>query len=189
MTVRCFLIRPTITYIRLLRRFGPSDGCPKNLPHDAHAVLDTLDHHGDPAWGDHHPHDDPRWPAAHPCGCSVRDTDSWQLCWERVWRADDGRGFAIDMDLPDIPIAPPGAMWRCPWYEDLPGWTGPDGQSLMVRTPGGDWAIDAPAPDGTKWTRMGTPPDLSVRPSILAGRRDGRWLYHGFLTDGLLVPC
>lgn len=70
------------------------------------------------------------------------------------------------------------------------GLGGPDGHVHTLRTPGGDRVIDAPSPNGSKWTRTGTPPILTARPSILAGRdSQGNRLYHGFLTDGILESC
>jgi hypothetical protein len=185
--IQCFLIEQTNLCARLLRRFGPS--CPNGL-HDAHAFLEIAASDTNPPWGNNHPHDDPRWPASYPCGCPVQPSDSRQACWEHIWRDAQGREFIIDMDLPNLPIAPPGAMWRSPWYENIQGWGGPDGHVYTVRTPGGDWVVDAPPSNGSRWTRTGTPPILTVTPSILAGRgKNGAWLYHGFLTNGFLVPC
>lgn len=56
---------------------------------------------------------------------------------------------------------------------------GPDGRSWgVVLPPGGQvdvWGIDERASSGGYWTRVGTPPLLSVTPSILTPN------YHGFL--------
>jgi hypothetical protein len=60
----------------------------------------------------------------------------------------------------------------------------PDGHFVCVMTPGGEWNIDGRSTGGGYWTRTGTPPKLTVRPSILIGRA-----YHGFLTDGKLIQC
>ena len=60
----------------------------------------------------------------------------------------------------------------------------PEYTSLIVMTPGGEWAIDMPSIDGGKWSRTGTVPKISVTPSILIPDK-----YHGFLTDGTLRDC
>jgi hypothetical protein len=70
-------------------------------------------------------------------------------------------------------------MWTADWMQ----WSGPDGHSLCVMTPGGEWLIDGPARDDENrraWTRIGTPPNITVKPSILMRT------YHGFLTNGVL---
>ena len=40
---------------------------------------------------------------------------------------------------------PVGAIWRAEWYEDFKPWTGEDGMSWCVMTPGGEWFIDGQA--------------------------------------------
>lgn len=104
--IHCFLIKPTNRYAQLLRRFGSSNNCPHQTLHDAHALLDTGPEDGF-SNGDNHPHDDPAWPTAYSCGCPIPDTDMWQACRDTIWRADDGREFLLDLDLPGISIAPP----------------------------------------------------------------------------------
>jgi hypothetical protein len=54
---------------------------------------------------------------------------------------------------------------------------------LTVMLPdGGVWCVDARAstPGAGGWDVTGTPPNITVRPSILTDR------YHGWLTDGVL---
>lgn len=80
---------------------------------------------------------------------------------------------------------PPGAMYDAPWHRPF-GHIGPDGLSLTVQLPPGYlsfWCIDGNATDGGKWTRTGTPPDVTASPSILTGD------YHGFLQNGVLTDC
>lgn len=63
---------------------------------------------------------------------------------------------------------------------------GPDGKTLILRTPGGDWSIDGPSfrngePCGMGWSRTGTPPVITVTPSIVLPT------FHGWLREGLLT--
>lgn len=46
------------------------------------------------------------------------------------------------------------------------------------------WDIDNCSSNGAGWTRTGTPPNITVRPSIVFPPNG----YHGFLTEGELVP-
>lgn len=80
---------------------------------------------------------------------------------------------------------PPGAMYDAPWHRPF-GHIGPDGLSLTVQLPPGYlsfWCIDGPATNGEKWTRTGTPPNVTAAPSILSSD------YHGFLQGGVLTDC
>lgn len=109
-----------------------------------------------------------------------------------LWRRVDTGGMW------PLHSAPPGAMWFAPWMSDhfTPG---PDGNILVVRTPGGDWVVDSRAsncglPNDNEhkcWIRHGTVPNITVDKngktcsagagSIQCGN------YHGFLRDGHLV--
>lgn len=58
---------------------------------------------------------------------------------------------------------------------------------LFVMTPAGPWCVDAQSTDGNGnftghgWTVTGTPPNITVTPSInMVGT------YHGWLTNGVL---
>jgi len=117
---------------------------------------------------------DPRWPTHCHCGYAFVPQDYRQLFVDRLYRLPDGKEVTVEE-------APVGAIWRAWWFEESPSWAGPDGQCLIVKTPGGDWCVDGPAKDGSHWKRTGTPPNISVTPSILI---EGK--YHGFLTDGVL---
>lgn len=97
--------------------------------------------------------------------------------------------------------APAGAMWRATWLEKVVGFFGVDGQSWIVKTPGGDWAIDTQASNCTRkddlvhkcWCRHGVAPDFTIDKSgetcqagagsIMIGN------YHGFLRGGYLESC
>lgn len=101
---------------------------------------------------------------------------------ENVYRrTDTGETFALGQ-------APHGAMYYADWLSAR----GPDGHCLIVVTPYNAWNVDGgyqlPAPG--KWARTGTPPNVSVTPSIGQGQRgDGSWTYHAWLKDGILIPC
>lgn len=128
---------------------------------------------------------DARWPrSCERCAYRFRKRDHWQVWTERIYRPalDDGRRF----HLRDAPV---GAMWDA-WWCRWSNWTGPDGLALCVALPpegGWDyWLIDGPASGGVlhAWTRTGTPPDVTVNPSILTPRYHG-WLHGGVLSDPL----
>ena len=112
------------------------------------------------------------YPAACGCGYEFMDADVRQLFQELLYRRSNGE----EMTLRD---APPGAMWDATWMPRKAS----DGRYLVLKTPGGDWAIDGPSSNGNGWTRTGEPPNITANPSILAGK------YHGWLRDGRLVEC
>lgn len=96
----------------------------------------------------------------------------------------------------DVPV---GAMWfgNEKYKDDYP--LGPDGRTLFVKTPGGDWCIDSRANNCTMpgddvhrcWVRHGEAPNITVDKnghtcnagagSIIVGN------YHGFLQNGFLT--
>lgn len=121
--------------------------------------------------------DDARWPGrCEHCERPFDESDPKQTFTHRVYRAADGREWAIDE-------LPPGAIYNADWYGK--SMRGPDGRSLLVCLPplgakGSDlWAIDGPSSSGGGWKRTGRPEDgtLAVTPSILTPR------YHGFLRS------
>ena len=147
---------------------------------------------------------DPRWPAQCACGyefCNCVDPqcviDAYQVFTEQIWqRTDTGE----EMTIRD---APAGALWYADWLP-VDRWKGPDGKTLVCKTPGGEWIIDGVASNCTMpddadhrcWMRHGTPPDISVDKNpeppfthtCAAGAgsiQAGSW--HGFLTGGELV--
>ena len=111
-----------------------------------------------------------------PCfWCEPLGPDPEAGAWRR---ADTGEVFASLADLP------PGAMYDASWMA-FACIKHADGRCLSVRLPDRmDWLVDRP-PDGSRvaWTRTGEPPHVTARPSILTPK------YHGFLTDGVLLPC
>ena len=185
--------------MRELRRYTTSGAVTPACPHgyhDTRATLDVVDAAAvkDEPSGDHWPHDDPRWPTACACGYVFVDTDEWQLCFAAEYeRAETG-------ERKTLPEWPAGAMW----------WRGDDGDPngyferlaspkhqargggphLHVRTPGGDWNIDQKSSNGDGWDRTGEPPHVTARPSIrIYGKKGEPDRYHGWLTNGELIPC
>lgn len=191
--IQCFLIEPTNRTDRKLRRFrGSGDGekCPGRYGyHNGHTSYGEGKCHeeamadGYKVWRwdegeDEPPHDDPRWPTkCDDCDYVFRPEDNWQVFREVIYVRKDTGAF---MTLRDCP---PGAMWDADYYPEK----GPDGLALCVSLPpeGGldYWFIDGPAKGGGKWTRTGTPPNITASPSILTPR------YHGFLRGGWLEEC
>ena len=134
--------------------------------------------------GDLWPHDDPRWPTVcDGCDYVFAPTDAWQLFTDHEYQREGGQ------DRYALRDAPVGAMWVADWYR---GFGSPEhekrggGPHLIVKTPAGDWDIDAPSRNGSGWTRTGTPPKVTARPSIGIGNP---FVYHAFLTDGILEDC
>ncbi len=187
--VVCFLIEPSDRHRVSLRRWsGGAAHCAVRgvWGHTAWNAVGELRADDDPpnqddpvAW----PHDDPRWPSkCDHCGAPFDAGDAWQVFHERVYvRADGQPGDCF------LRALPPGAMYDATWLEHQ---RGPDGRSLMLMLPDGRiWHVDGPSSNGTGWTRTGTAPRITARPSILTHRPDGGESYHGWLSDGVLTPC
>ncbi len=178
---KCFLLRESSICRRELRRYAEG---PCSLGFHLHDVIVVIDpeisglEEGAFLEGDFK--SDPRWPVQCLCGRPFTPTDHWQVHVHRLYHgAPDQKLYAIhDKDLP------PGAIWEEPWRAKR-GWVGPDGRSYMVRLPTRvNFPIDEAAADGGRWTRSGTPPHLTVEPSI---HEVGR--YHGHLKSGILSAC
>lgn len=98
---------------------------------------------------------------------------------------------------------PVGAMWVCdPEPDDNTYYrAGPDGKTLFVKTPGGDWNIDSRAsncgsPEDNEhrcWCRHGIPPIITVDKIGNTCVADAGSIaiadYHGFLINGRLTSC
>ena len=130
---------------------------------------------------------DPRWPAAcSQCGKAFADSDHWQMFRRSLYRGMHPEQGEVLVTLDE---APAGALWRAIWYEPVTEWRGPDGQSWVCMTPGGEWFIDGPSNSNGRWERSGAAPLFTARPSILIPNQDGSERYHGWLTEGVLTPC
>lgn len=190
MDYTCFLVEPTQNARYWLRRFRYSnkERCPAvDSPYSYHNARTFLcdaayETERDEQYGREFYREltglapdpsDPRWPTAcEACGAPFTDEDEHQLFFDIIYRNPEN---GMEWPLRDLPV---GAMYDSRWMADAHH--GEDGKCLTVKIPGGEWMIDHPARDGQPWTRTGTPPRVTARPSILAGN------YHAFLTDGVL---
>jgi hypothetical protein len=187
MAWQCFMLEPTDRVRRELRRYDA------RYPHE-HCEASGMGYHnagvriedGPVVWREHGrsivtepiewQRDDPRWPTHCACGYEFTDDDHWQLAYHMLYRLPDGTETILRE-------APPGAMWDATWLADVRDYRdrSPDGLILTLMLPDGyEWLIDGPSANGPGWTRTGTPPLITARPSILSPR------YHGWLTDGVL---
>lgn len=187
MTIPCFMIEPTSSQRRWLRRFrsgAKASLCSGPLTyHDGKAKLDEIDAPLFPEGGAlHEPRhewlrDDPRWPThCEACGERFTDADPWQVYTERIWaRTDNGARYTIRE-------TPAGAMWNAWWLTGVADYRGDDGLSLCVKMPDGTvWQADCPGLQNSRWKRTGTPPQISVTPSIATAA------WHGSLVNGVLA--
>jgi len=189
MNYQCFMTERTNLYRRELRRYASSadrnELCPEPMGyHNAVRQFDEVEAPAEDADLDGNStvqfceKTHIRWPVACACGYLFKDSDERQWNQHRLYRRPGAELFTLRE-------APIGAMWYADWME---GWTGPDGHSLVVQTPGGEWNIDGPSTGeggrrGPAWKREGVPPNVTARPSILMPS------YHGFLTNGVLIEC
>lgn len=185
--IRLFVIEPNGRRRVSLRRYRDEPaGCPGG--HGYHDARVALLEQGT---GEHLPERpasrDSRWPARCACGRPFDDDDPRQVFGEDLYAGLHPERGEVVCTLDEAPL---GALWRATWCETNPRWRGPDGTSWVVQTPGGPWAIDRPLPDGSRWTRSGSPPRFTVHPSILIEpTRRCPAGFHAFLTEGVLVPC
>jgi hypothetical protein len=191
--IACFLMEYTGVTRFTLRRYvcSRADKCPgKQGYHNAHAPFQdsTEETLPEPEASD------PRWPTkCEGCDYQFKPGDEWQVFPESlVKRLDTGEITTTD----DAPV---GAMWFM--KREFGSWIGPDGKTLVVKTPGGTWYVDSEASNCTKkndyvhkcWCRHGIAPKITVNKigntcqagagSILIGN------YHGFLRNGFLESC
>lgn len=175
------IAEPTGRYQRNLRRFRYSkdSACPAGGYCDATAAIGEIPAAEAGAHGDNWPHADPRWPAAcAACGVPFTDGDHWQRNDCRIYRLPDGTEFAWWGDPGKV--APPGTMVRAEWHDR----TAAEGESWVIVLPdGGTWITTQLATDGGRWAVTGTPPRISVSPSIWHDSPHG---WHGFIRDGVL---
>lgn len=192
MTTTCFLITPTGEACRALRRYtaGEDRRCPARgeWGHSAATAFDPAplmrDSRGFIVNKDTLARDDPRWPTrCEACGYVFEADDPRVIDYDEIYLGPEGQRYhtrLTRLPMPGAEPAPPGAMWHAPWMADA--WRGPDGLALYLRLPDGhDWFIDGPSRSGGYWTRSGTPPRLTVTPSIASPG------YHGWLNNGVLT--
>lgn len=204
--IKCFWIEPTQRVARYLRCYISQSVCSEcegqyhNVMvriEDDDAVTETRHGHVStrPARGTEPP-DDWRWPQHCLCGVPFGAANR-QLFYDRIYfNPETGE----EWPLRDVPV---GAVWDAFWNHDWPMVCGPDGMSLNVRTPGGDWCIDGRANNCTMpednvhkcWIRHGSPKDGTLHVdknghTCAAGAGSiAMPHYHGFLHNGYLVDC
>lgn len=177
------IAEPAGLYQRSLRRYsstGTLRECPLTGYHNASADIGEITEAGHtPVSGDNWPHDDPRWPPACGCGYVFTDADAWQRNDDPVFRLPDGTGFPYRASFGKT--APAGTMVRAAWYDE---YSGRPGESWIIALPdGGEWITTQQASGGGYWTVTGTPPAITVTPSIWHAAPAG---WHGWITDGEL---
>jgi len=176
---------PTGMYRRSLRRYRSSfsgDGaCPFGGYCDASAAIGEIPEAEADVHGDNWPHDDPRWPqTCSRCGCPFTPDDEWQRNDCVIYRLPDGTEFINWGSAKDVP---PGTMIRIPWYDKA----GRPGEAWQVWLPdGGTWITTQGATGGGFWEVSGTPPNITVSPSIWHNQPNG---WHGWVRDGELVDA
>lgn len=172
--VRCFLMEATSVYTRFLKRWTtPSMQCPASRQgyHIGAVPIGTV-RASQVQNGDVWDHADSRWPSLCDCGYIFEPVDYWAVHHQQLFVRPD-TGF-----VSSLADAPAGAVWSV----EPATYPGPDGKSIAVKTPAGDWFLDHPAKDGTRWTRRGEPPRLDVSPACKLGN------YIATLHGGLLIP-
>lgn len=188
-SVQCFWVEPTGKAIRGLRRYRRGEeACPQNRMGyhttriDLAEDLDVIWAEGDDgarhvaAIDNAEYAGDPRWPTHCICGYRYVEDDHWQAQQEPVYESADGRRAWTSPAYGREPT--PGAMFDTLWRPEL---RKEDGLAISVVCPDGAvWCIDEEATGGGFWTREGTPPMLTVSPSIQTGS------YHGHLVGGVL---
>jgi hypothetical protein len=187
--IKCFWLESTSQVELSLRRYQYSDdlkACPLHgYHHTSRAIGRERRSEDQNVSTSGRGYQDSRWPTHCNCGYEFTDADEWQLNSRTLYMRSD------TYELTTIEDAPVGAMWDAHYLHGYSRTIHADGICLMVRTPGGDWAVDMPSNNdgipGPGWKRSGTirdiNPTISARPSILMPK------YHGWLTNGWLESC
>jgi len=200
--IRCFLVEPSPRAALYLRRYVSSGEIGAHY-HEAMSarfrVVDIEINEEEGWWHVPHQnisHDEEEWPTHCECGYEFKDTDVWQEFVDRIYEAvppNDGSWAHREL--------PPGAMFYCNWLTQSFFWDNSSGDCLVVKTPGGEWVIDARASNCTLpdenthrcWVRHGVPPDITVdKVGHTCSAGAGSILqsgWHGFLRNGYLEEC
>jgi Family of unknown function (DUF6527) len=188
------IAEPTGRYRRSLRRFTfpadhfPGANCPaRRWGHDASVFIGEVGEEEADVHGDNWPHNDPRWPeSCDMCGQSFPAEGQWQRNDCLIYRLPDGTEFITWGSPKDIPA---GTMIRVPWFDGLGRQVFQLGEMTdpwQVWLPdGGTWITTQAATGGGYWTVTGTPPLITVSPSIFHNQPTG---WHGFIRNGQLEP-
>lgn len=170
---------------RSLRRFTYTSetACSARSGHDASVVIGQVPNAEADPHGDNWDHDDRQWPATcSSCGYWFTGTDQWQRNDNAIYALPDGAEFAFRGSFGRC--APPGTMIRAGWADEFyPG----RGESWLVALPdGSEWVTTQKASGGGHWEVTGTPPLITVSPSIASNSPTG---WHGWIRDGKLVDA
>lgn len=208
--IKCFWIEPTQRMARYLRCYQSGECIHCDVPYhnvmvrieDDDAVHEMSHGHSvvRPASGIAKP-EDHRWPQFCKCGLPFTERDRQLFCDRIYFNPETGEEWPLRE-------APVGAVWNAEWLAELSKepntlYAGPDGMSLHVRTPDGDWCIDGRASNCTMpnepthkcWIRHGSPKDGTLhvdKNGHTCGAGAGSIAlprYHGFLHQGYLVDC
>lgn len=199
--IRCFMTVPTRRAALYLRRYceGSVGGHYHNAMSARFRIVDVELNEEEGWWNvppQNIPHNEEAWPTHCECGYEFKDTDIWQEFADRIYEA-----VAPDVGAWPHSEMPPGAMFFCHWLTQSFFWDNSEGDCLVVKTPGGEWVIDARAsncmmPDENThrcWIRHGVPPNITVdKNGHTCGAGAGSILqsdYHGFLRNGYLEDC
>lgn len=191
MGIPLYIVEPTGTCRLALRRFRHRDDSEDHF-HDVTVIINenarvTPDNpDGTKPVTDHRVrHDDPLWPTRCDCGEPFTEADVRQVN-ELDWYEGNGHRFAWGIGSWD---GSPGAVMRTPWRDV-------DGRSPAwhVCLPNRTWwntndrASTGPGNElGPYWDVTGTPPGITVSPSIDDRSSSRPW--HGWIRSGVLEPA
>lgn len=184
MSIPLRIAEPTDRAQRYLRRWRSGDlhSCQDGGYCNANALLSEIPlAERREASADDWPHDDPGWSrTCERCPYEFGEADHWQRHDDRVYQLPDGADVVWwGGSVKDVP---PGTMIRATWYDDFAAGCG---ESWLVVLPdGGTWITTQSATGGGCWTVTGTPPAITVSPSIWHNSPAG---WHGWIRDGELV--
>lgn len=144
--------------------------------HSARVTFDRVEGDSDEHMPDLHDDTLP-WPTAcDTCGEEFTETKRSAGLLHEWARPDTGETHPRPHDFG------PGAMWNADWMPSA--MRNDDGVYLVVICPdGSEWHIDGPSSGGGRWSRTGTPPDITVSPSVQTNAG-----YHGYLKNGSFGP-
>lgn len=202
--IKCFWLEPTLECRQWARTYERNDvDCGANGYHQGMRQLPDgqLETYERPDWPDRVMHRRVENPAecdvefpgsCDKCGHVFADGAQRHILYRRLYVDENGTRTTTEE-------AAAGAMWDASWNPKC--WKGADGMSVTVKTPGGDWTIDAQCSNCTMpddqthkcWVRHGTPPLLTVdKNGHTCGAGAGSIAqpgYHGFLRNGYLEQC
>ena len=197
-----FIAEPTGRCMVVLRRYDHTSDPPAEHRHNAD-VIAIRDVVATPLGEDGYsplsqyrslfPPTDPRWPTrCASCGGPFIDqgSDHWQVNELDWFLCPNGRRFAHGIGHWRAPV---GSMIRATWCDNT--WPDNGCPAYRIELPNGnEWLSNQPSSrqgsteKGPQWSVTGTPPKITVSPSIFC-RPGGPKSWHGFIRNGRLEPC